>query len=159
MNCKNIKIKLNKQIICKITNKPIDLKKCSIHCKNYEFKIKNAQYFQKNCAIKDIPIRKKSKKISKLEKNRFSIFDDDKFKCRICGSTHNLTWHEIYDGKNRQNSMIWGLCLRLCWSCHMKYQEDKNFNEYWHKNAQIKFMNYYHKTADEFLEIFKKNYL
>ena len=147
MKCKNIKIKLNKQVVCKITNKPIDFKKCNSTC----------EYFKNN--IQNKKIKAKTNKVTKLERNRFSIFGDDKRKCRICGSTYKLTWHEIYDGKNRQNSMICGLCLRLCLNCHKEYQEDKKFNDYWHIKGQIKFMEYYHKTKDDFLNIFKRNYL
>ena len=122
MNCKIIKIKLDKQVVCKITNEPIDFKRCNSTCK----------YFEKN--IQNKKIKTKSYKMAKLGENRFSIFGDDNDKCRKCGFTIDLPGHEIYGGKNRQNSMIWGLCLRFCMNCHRKYQEDKEFNEYWHKN-------------------------
>ncbi len=179
MNCKNIKIKLNKMVVCKITNKPINFKKCTMKCKNYMPKNQKCTIISKNCAIKtkspknvgiknktdnlsyirDSPLKNKSKKLAKLERNRFSIFGDGKNKCRICGATTSLTWHEIFDEKNRQNSIKLGLCLRLCLSCHIKYQEDKEFNEYWHKKGQLKFMEYYHKSKEDFLDIFKRNYL
>ena len=68
-------------------------------------------------------MKKKSNKLRKLENNRFSLFDDPN-KCHYCKSNYNLTWHEIYSGRNRQNSMKYGLCLRLCINCHRLLQEN-----------------------------------
>ena len=73
-----------------------------------------------------LKMKKKSNKLRKLENNRFSLFDSGD-KCHYCPSKYNLTWHEIYAGKNRQNSMKYGLCLRLCLNCHRKLQEVYNF--------------------------------
>ena len=101
-------------------------------------------------------MRQKSNKLQKLEKNRFSLFDNGD-KCHYCPSTNNLTWHEIYAGRNRQNSMKYGMCLRLCINCHTRFQEDKQFNTYWHQKAQEEFIKQY--TNLDFVSIFKKNYL
>ena len=102
-------------------------------------------------------MKKKSNDLAKLERNRFSIFTDDTSKCMFCGSSYNLTWHEIFAGRNRQNSMIYGLCLRMCFNCHKLNQEDKDFNDYWHKKGQLAFMQHYPNL--DFLSIFKKNYM
>lgn len=80
-------------------------------------------------------------------------------KCCKCPAITNLTWHEVFRGRNRVNSIKYGLCLRICWNCHEKYQEDKDFNDYWHKKGQKKFMEYYHKSVDEFIDVFGRNYL
>lgn len=53
--------------------------------------------------------------------------------------------------------MKYGLCLRMCLDCHEKFQEDKNFNDYWHKKGQQVFIVNYPKL--NFLDIFKINYL
>ena len=101
-------------------------------------------------------MKKKSNKLAKLEKNRFSLFHDGK-SCIICDSTYKLTWHEIFGGSNRKNSMIYGLCIRLCFNCHRQYQENKLFNEYWHKKGQAKFEEVYPNL--DFVSIFHRNYL
>ena len=75
----------------------------------------------------------------------------------MCPSTADLTCHEVFRGRNRANSMKYDLCLRLCYNCHEKYQDDKDFNNYWHKQAQLKFNEVYPDL--DFLEIFKRNYL
>jgi uncharacterized phage-associated protein len=67
-------------------------------------------------------------------------------------------WHEIYSGKNRQNSMKNGLCLRLCLNCHSKEQEDSQFNDYWRKQGQL----YWEENTgsrEEFIKVFRRNYL
>ncbi len=157
MNCKNLKQKLNKTLYCKKKNKIIKVSDCS-NCKYREYKPHNNRVKPENttdCHIKS-KYRQKSKKMAKLEKNRFSILVSST-KCCMCPSTTDLTWHEIFRGKNRSNSMKYGLCLRLCYNCHERYQENKNFNDYWHKQAQIMFIRAYPNL--DFLKIFKKNYL
>ncbi len=101
-------------------------------------------------------MKKKSNKLRRLENNRFSLFDSGD-KCHYCPSKYNLTWHEIFSGKNRQNSMKYGLCLRLCLNCHRKLQEDYNFNSYWHIKGQQEFIEHYPDL--DFLSIFRRNYL
>ncbi len=157
--CKYLKVKLNHTIYCNKLEKEIQLKDCS-NCKYKEYK---------KCTVKKKILCKdkekttknhnKSAKLRKLEKNRFSLFSDNKDECMFCDNTTDLTWHEIFRGKNRANSMKYGLCLRMCWKCHERWQEDKFFNDYWHKLGQQRFMQYYHKTKEEFREIFKRNFL
>ena len=152
MKCKNLKIKLNRTIYCNKLKKYIQFKDCN-NCKFKEYKKStiNQEILCKN--------HQKNAKISKLERNRFSLFTDNKDECMFCENTTNLTWHEIFRGKNRANSMKYGLCLRMCIHCHERWQEDNSFNDYWHKLAQIRFMQYYNKSEEDFIEIFRKNYL
>lgn len=102
-------------------------------------------------------MRYKSKKLAKLEKNRFSVFYDDLNTCCECGSTYQITKHEIYEGRNRVNSMIYGFVLPLCLDCHRSLQEDKDFNDKWKTKAQDYFEEYI-GTHDDFLSIFRMNY-
>ena len=156
--------------ICKRSGKEILL----VQCKNCPYKeYKNAQYsknivqnYAKKCKKNakmhnklqnTVQIKKRTSKLNKLERDRFSLFTDDDSKCMLCGSTYQLTWNEIFRGKNRQLSMKYGLCQRLCLSCHMKYQEDPVFNEFWHKKGQLEFIKN-HPELD-FVKIFGKNYL
>lgn len=103
-------------------------------------------------------MQNKSNKLASLERNRYSVFSNDTERCYLCGSTYKLTWHEIYSGKNRQNSMKNGLCLRLCLNCHSKEQEDSQFNDYWRKQGQL----YWEENTgsrEEFIKVFRRNYL
>ena len=102
-------------------------------------------------------MRTKSKKLSKLEKERFSVFYELNA-CCYCGSIYQLTKHEIFEGRNRQNSMKHGFVLPLCLKCHRELQEDTDFNDKWKKKAQEYFENNI-GTREDFLKIFRRNYL
>lgn len=102
-------------------------------------------------------MRTKSNKLSKLEKERFSVFYELNA-CCYCGSIYQLTKHEIFEGRNRQNSMKYGFVLPLCLKCHRKLQEDADFIDKWKKKAQEYFENNI-GTREDFLKIFRRNYL
>lgn len=64
-------------------------------------------------------MRKKSTKLAKLERNRYSIFTNDYIHCYYCHNFKSkLDIHEVYGGSNRQRSMKYGLCVPLCRACH-----------------------------------------
>lgn len=107
---------------------------------------------------KPAKMQNKSNKLASLERNRYSVFSNDTKKCYLCGSTYKLTWHEIYSGKNRQNSMKNGLCLRLCLNCHSREQENSQFNDYWHKQGQL-YWEEFIGSREEFIKVFRRNYL
>jgi hypothetical protein len=103
-------------------------------------------------------MKKKSTKLSKLEKNRYSVFFDGFGMCCNCGSMVNLTKHEIFEGKNRQNSMKFGFVIPLCLRCHQILQDDSPFVTKWKKKSQ----EYFEKnigTREDFLDVFRRNYL
>lgn len=155
--CIYLKQKLNKKLECKKLKKEIKIIDCS-NCKYREFKTQicsiKLNKIQNN---KNISLKPKSKKLAKLESERTSLFTDNKDKCMFCPSTYHLTWHEIYRGRNRFNSIKYKLCLRMCKKCHDKYQENKEFNNYWHKKGQLAFITNYPNLRFE--NIFKINYL
>lgn len=176
--CIHLKKRKNKPY-CNLLNKEIRFSLCR-ECDNKEYKKsdikiskkstlkekspvksgkinKNAQSLTKK-PVKNTKMHNKSKKLTKLERNRFSVFTTNKDKCMFCNATTNLSWHEIYRGKNRPNSMIYGFCLRMCLNCHDKYQEDIEFNDYWHRQAQL-YWEEFIGTRDEFIEVFRRNYL
>lgn len=103
-------------------------------------------------------MKNKSNKLRKLEKNRRSVFYDDLSVCCYCGSTYQMTIHEIFSGRNRQNSMKYGFVLPLCLRCHRNLQEDTTFNREWQNKAQ-KYFEEYIGTRQDFLDIFRRNYL
>ena len=98
----------------------------------------------------------KTNKLKKLENERYSLFSNEEM-CYKCNGTSQLTWHEIFDGRNRQNSMRYGLCLRLCLKCHREITNDIAFKNEWYKKGQVKFQETYPNL--DFLSIFYKNYL
>ena len=159
--CIYLKKRKNKPY-CKLIKKEITFSRCR-ECDNKEYKSNSSQI--KNSAeslrssVKTLhKIKKKSNKLAKLEKDRFSVFTNNKNKCMFCSATTNLTWHEIFRGRNRSNSMKYGFCLRICLSCHESKQEDSQFNNFLHKKAQL----YYEEhigSRTEFISIFRKNYL
>ena len=155
--CIYLKQKLNHKLVCKITNKEISLSQCR-ECDNKEYK--KCTINRKNCAKgtkKNTKMHSHCAKLKKLERNRFSLFTKDYDHCMICRSTYQLTWHEIFGGRNRPNSMRYGLCLRICLKCHERLQNDANFNEIWHKKGQVMFNNTYPDL--DFIKIFNINYL
>ena len=103
-------------------------------------------------------MRKKSKHLRILEKNRYSVFYDDLKTCCNCGSQYQPTRHEIFEGRNRKNSMKYGFVLPLCLSCHRELQENKEFNDKWKQEAQMYFETRI-GTREDFLSIFHRNYL
>ncbi len=137
------------KLVCKRTGKEIKLSECS-NCPYKEYKVQKS-------SEKAAKIKQRSSKLAKIERERFSLFTDDDTKCMLCGSRYQLTWNEIFRGKNRQLSMKYGLCQRLCLSCHMKYQDDSIFNEKWHKKGQLAFNTNYPEL--DFVKIFGKNYI
>ena len=173
--CIHLKKRKNKPY-CNIIKKEIPFSRCQ-DCGNKEYKPKNRENslyknkkrieFAKNSAkkstlkgkspVKSGTMKNKSKELAKLERNRFSLLTSAD-KCFICGTTHLLTWHEVFAGRNRQNSMEDGFCLRMCLLCHEKKQEDTQFNEFWHRKAQL----YYEQnigTREQFLARYRRSYL
>lgn len=101
-------------------------------------------------------MKKKSNELKRLERNRYSVFYELD-SCMNCGSTYQLTKHEILGGRNRKNSMIYGFVLPLCLTCHRKLQENEEFNKHWKVKAQ----EYFEEnlgTHQDFMDIFRRNY-
>lgn len=97
----------------------------------------------------------KSKKLAKLERDRFSILTYDLTTCIECGRPKQ-DLNEIYPGRNRQNSMKYGLVIPMCRECHTRYTNDRNMQLKWMKLGQQAFEKLYDL---DFRDIFKRNYL
>lgn len=80
-------------------------------------------------------IKKKSKKLAKLEKSRFSIITKDLEHCYLCGNKKQEL-HELVEGKNRQASMKYGLVIPICRKCHILVTNNRTLQEKLHKVAQ-----------------------
>lgn len=148
-NLKCLKHGFNKYV-CKHTNKEIKLSDCK-NCPYKEYKVKEHKQ-----------MKQKTNELSKLERNRFSLFTDDLEHCIICGRSP-VNKHEIFGGRNRLNSIKYGLVIPLCTCEHHNQVEckgihfDKKLRNEWHKKGQIKFNEIYPNL--KFEDIFKINYL
>lgn len=147
MNCKNLKQKLNRKLYCNKLKRKIKISECN-NCKYKEYSIKP----------NSTKLKTRTKKQAKLERNRFSILTNDLDHCVICGAKKDHL-HEVFFGRNRINSIKYGLVIPLCTSHHVEIHKNREWQEYWHIIAQKRFMEYYHKSSDDFIGIFKINYL
>lgn len=147
MYCKSFKIKqknYSKHFFCKKMNKIIDLNECkSCIYKEYKKSVSNG--------LKS-PLKQVSKKRVKLERNRFSLFTINLDKCYFCDRPKN-DLHELLGGRNRNNSMKYGLVLPVCREHHNEIQHSLEYK----KIAQKKFQEVYPEI--NFTEVFKINYL
>lgn len=100
-------------------------------------------------------MKQKSYSLQKLEKNRKSILTDNLEHCILCGKPA-VNLHEICFGRNRQNSMKYGLVIPLCYQCHIEMHRNALWQEIWHVKGQEAFEKCYPDL--NFLEIFKKSY-
>lgn len=101
-------------------------------------------------------LKKKSNKLAKLERNRFSIITKDLEHCYLCKNNKD-DLHELVEGKNRQVSMKYGLVIPICRKCHEIVTNDKTLQDKLHKVAQKEFKKHY--KTENFMQIFGKNYL
>lgn len=149
MNNKCINLRLrskqyNKYFFCKKINKVISLNECkSCIYKKYKKSVSNK--------LKK-PLKHVSKKRAKLERNRFSLFTDNLDKCYFCNKPKD-DLHELLGGRNRTNSMKYGLVLPVCRKHHNEIQHSTKYK----KVAQKKFQKVYPEI--DFVDVFKINYL
>lgn len=101
--------------------------------------------------LKKTKIRKKSKKLAKKEKNRFSILTNDLEKCYFCTNKKD-DLHEVFRGRNRQKSIEYGLVIPICSKCHRK-MDIKLESEKIEKIAKKIFIEKY--SEEKFLNEFK----
>ena len=133
--------------------------KTVFYCKKYKRYI-NISIDCESCSDfilkRNKPIRKRTNKQNKLEKQRFSILTTDFTKCYICGKPKNEI-HEIFSGSNRQTSMKLGLCIPICRLCHNRWEINKEFRKKYQLIGRNKFIELY--GYDKFMQEFKKSYL
>lgn len=103
-------------------------------------------------------MKKKTNKLAKLERNRFSIFTDNLDICIECGK-RATDMNEIYQGRNRQNSMRYGLCIPMCRSCHSFYTNNREMQLKWMIRGQEEWYKYFNYTYDDWMKIFRRNYI
>jgi hypothetical protein len=117
---------------------------CYRDCNNKEYKQYKA-------------ITNRTTKQSKLDKSRtISLFTDNLKVCYLCGLKREHL-HEVFYGRNRSNSIKYGLFIPVCEKCHRKCHSDTNLIDSLHKKGQLLFALNYPNL--EFIDIFKANYI
>lgn len=142
------KVKMNGTFICKKTGKEVTYSKCN----NCTLK----KYKPTKSLNKKTPIKKKTNKLIKLEKERFSIFTDDLSHCILCGKKKEHL-HEVIFGSNRLNSIKYGIVIPLCSKCHLECHKNSQLQRVWKVKAQIMFEKTYPNL--DFIKIFGRNYI
>ena len=93
---------------------------------------------------------------------RFSIIQDKK-QCYVCGAEYNIHTHEVYFGKNRNNSIEDGCCVYLCGRHHNQSNDGVHFNHdldlKLKQDFEKKWLEIYNKTIEDFIKRYGKNYL
>ena len=93
---------------------------------------------------------------------RFSLLQDTK-QCYVCGTTQNIHIHEVFYGRNRQNSIKDGCCAYLCGKHHNLSNEGVHFDNkldmMLKKQMELCWCKYYNKTPEEFAKRYDCNYL
>ena len=140
MSCKYLSKALNGKIKCKYYKRYIDY---NVDCKNCS---------NRNL-VRNKPIKNKTNKQKRLEKNRYSIFTTNLNKCYYCGKEGKMELHEVYGGSNRTRSIKNGLVVPLCRICHS--------NEEIIQYLRIKLQKEFEKThsREEFIKLIGKNYI
>ena len=161
--CKNCKTRTKKGTcynycskLRKIIDKAMDCKNCD-ELEPRIYKGFKKYTLKEKSTLKNGKMKTKSNRLAKLERNRKSVFTNNMDKCYLC-SNKRTDIHEIFRGRNRKNSMIYGFVLPLCRECHSTKAEAINFEEFWHRQAQLYFEKYI-GSREEFLRVFRRNYI
>lgn len=93
----------------------------------------------------------KTNKLRKLENKRYSILTEDMDHCYICKSDATDI-NEIFLGRNRLNSIKYGLCIPLCRRCHSSYHNNRDIQLYLMKQGLNIFL------IDHDIDEFKDNF-
>ncbi len=115
----------------------------------------------KDCLYKEYkeqrPIKKRTYKQQKKEKERYSIIYHNFTKCCVCGPKSRIEINEVYEGSYRGSSIKYGMVIPLCNLCHKRFHKDRLFALYYKSLFQKEFEKTHSRT--EFLSIFKKDYI
>lgn len=156
MNCKNLKKRQRKYktfIYCNKLKKEI----CFDNCRNCEYK----EYKEYK------PIKKRTYKQSKIEKERFSIIYTNFNKCCECGLNNasydkrinqytHIDKNEVFEGAYRNKSIELGMVAPLCTHCHKLFHSDILFNLKYKLMFQREYLK--NHTIDEFVNNFGQDY-
>lgn len=97
-------------------------------------------------------IKQKSNKLAKLERNRFSIITYNLDICYICQKHRKDHLDEVFEGRNRQTSMKYGLVIPICFKCHRKLTDNPLLKKDIQEEAKQKFIEKY--SEEKFIKEF-----
>lgn len=146
MNCKNYRTRTKKGIkygYCVKYRKEVNL-----FCKECK---EDIEYKERK------PMKSRTNKHAKAEKERFSIIYRDLTKCCNCGSKTGIQKNEVFEGSYRQVSIKLGMVCPFCWKCHNLFHNDIMFNLFY----KVMFEKEYLKThtKEEFIKTFGQDYI
>lgn len=157
MKCKYLKTRSkNKKYYGYCTKDKIEV---SLYCNKCKDEIYN-QYkekMQKKKVRVSNPIRKTSNKQNKRQNKRYSIIYPDLKKCAYCGYNRSIELNEVFEGKNRQASMLNGFIVPLCHNCHTMFHNNREFSLYYKKMFQKEYEKSH--TREDFIKLIGRNYL
>ncbi len=79
--------------------------------------------------------------------------------CYLCGQWAT-DWHHCWHGTaNRKLADKDGLIVKLCHTCHMNLHDHGSFDKELQRLAQVRWMEYYEKSEDEFIARYGKSVL
>lgn len=103
------------------------------------------------------PLKLRTNKQAKREKERFSIIYPDLTKCAECGSKYGVEKNEVFEGSYRQISMKLGMVVPFCQTCHKLFHDNILFNLQYKVMFQKEFLKTH--SLEEFIKIFKQDYI
>lgn len=87
---------------------------------------------------------------------------DPRTRCHVCGSTENLQWHHIFNGPVRKASTNYGCGCYLCWEHHLGnggVHNNRELADMIRAECEMWWLQTYHKSIGEFIQIFGRNYI
>lgn len=164
MNCKNHKIRTKKGIkygYCTLYKKEVNLFNCK--CESIERKMHNNWSItvsknnkmhnkSKNTMQK---LKKRTYKLAKAEKNRYSIIYLNLDNCGICGDKRT-DLHEVFGGAYRQASIKYGMVIPLCRKHHQLMHSNYRYALDYKIAFEERFL--VNHSLEEFIKIFKIDY-
>lgn len=87
-----------------------------------------------------------------------SIIQDEK-RCFYCRTITGLDHHHCLEGSYRTQADDYGLWVWMCRKCHRIIQEDEKEMKKLRAMAQKKAMEYYGWTLNDWLFIFRRNFI
>ena len=79
--------------------------------------------------------------------------------CYICGQYATETHHCIHGTANRKLADKDGLTVRLCSRCHRNLHDHGTLDRELQRLAQVRWMEYFGKSEDEFRKRYGKSYI
>lgn len=79
--------------------------------------------------------------------------------CHCCGKGGDLVRHEVFHGSNRKKSKAYGCWVLLCPECHREIHSTAKKDWQLHWEGQIKAMEFYGWSIEDFRERFGKSYV